>query len=103
MSMDVTTLEFGYRGADLENSKCAFGARAILKNGDLDIVWDRTARFGSQTDLQAMQPFVERFLMSCRHKAWAQDEVYRMEDGTYVGEASPQQSHGYLYITVRNG
>lgn len=102
-------LEFGRQPP--KKAKVAWGARAIFKPNTrapmIDILFDRQDAFGDVLERQALVDWVSttglsRIEAEIDEKAGSDvgrsNDVFRFEDARYVIEASPQRSHGYLYI-----
>jgi hypothetical protein len=73
----------------------------------IDLLWDRQSGLGSDEDKEALLRWVDTVGMPWLHETMEEQDpydigrsvkVFRNEGNGYVIEASPQGSHGYLYI-----
>lgn len=111
--MTITTQWFGRRPPQGTNVLAAWGARAILSGrGDrqaIDLVPDRRQTWIPEG--AAMPPEFQDFLVekvapwldrNCDAEGGSIDpggaDVMTLAEGPFHVEASPQRSHGYLYI-----
>jgi hypothetical protein len=90
-------------GEDIKTA-AAWGARAIFKHGEIDLLHDRMQMVGgddqtrqelaawiNKTGLPKVKALVSRLY-------GGDSDVVTFDDGRFHIEASPQASHGYLYI-----
>lgn len=81
-----------------------WGARAILSNGYVDVVWDRCQMVGgTDAERSALARWIDKVGMPAIRKlakamTGDQDFEERFEQGGYFIVANPKRSHGYLYI-----
>lgn len=98
-------LNYGIRDIIPDDAVAAWGARAILRNGVLDIVWDRV-------DYTDAAPSDSEFLTWMNHNGlpWVREQaeaipgnenkIHRLDDGPFHIACNAQASHGYLYISA---
>lgn len=101
----MKSLAYGIQDIIPDDAIAAWGARAILRNGVMDIVMDRTDRFfakGTAVNFAEWMgftglPWVNKTALNI----WGEDrDVHRFQDGPFNVVCSAQGSHGYLYITA---
>ena len=84
--------------------RCMWGARAIFRGGEVDLVWDRQSMICPVEDRESFIAVVESMLDIVRRYArnMGQDsdekDVFTFRGVTV--QWSPQRSYGYLYIGV---
>jgi hypothetical protein len=105
-------LAFGYHHPAIQDSKAAWGARAIIKNGVLDIVWDRCDRIGTDADFAPMRAILEGGALARVHrvvKAYYNQGVVRNDkaaevtlylDDTIMIVGNTNGSYGYMYLAA---
>lgn len=93
---------FGYQ---IPNHTAYRGWRAILKDGNVDIVWDRTSMIGDAYAVDKLTNVANSSGAWRRMIKWAEDQSGSSSDvfeenlgDNMILKASPQASHGYLYI-----
>lgn len=100
-------LSYGVSSADIpDDCAAALGYRATLKNGYIDLVYDRVARHAPEAGAwQALQCWYEicgmAWLGDLAQRIWSNDPTtYSLDDGSFHVRASAQASYGYLYVSV---
>lgn len=101
---------FGYNDGIPEGVKAAWGARWIIRNGAVDMVYDRQGAVGDQEERAALVAklnggILERAFRRADNMLTSgelrpterQEVVLAHEDGVKV-LANPNGSHGYLYV-----
>lgn len=102
--------EFGLWAMCPKDAKVAWGARAILKDGNIDLVWDRQSWRGSGTpEHERFLPVLQEALKEARREClrlWDahvirqdQDNLVRLFHGPGCAiVANTNASYGYLYM-----
>ena len=100
-------LSYGVSSAEIpDDCAAALGYRAILRNGHIDLVYDRVDRCMVEvTDWHGLQRWYEAkgvaWLDDLADRIWGNDPMtYALDDGRFHVRASAQASYGYLYVTV---
>jgi hypothetical protein len=96
-------VSWGRSAPEGTNNVAAWGARAIFANGCIDLLPDRQGAAGDQAALNDLIAWVNKIgLPYLREEvvkvSRSSSEVVNRDDSAYHIEASPQSSHGYLYI-----
>ena len=88
----------------------AWGARAILKNGRLDLLWDRQSLVGNTVDRREFARLLNKRVLLAVHETvealWNtgqlrpdKDEQHVLyDDDTCICVGNTNASHGYLYM-----
>ncbi|HHQ4498984.1 TPA: type IV toxin-antitoxin system YeeU family antitoxin [Aeromonas hydrophila] len=85
-----------------------FGARAIVEQSGVSLLWDRSGIYGNAddqwlTDIDTVLPgFIERLSKLFRQGELLsdQDKLVTLRQGDWVCLANPKASYGYLYLDV---
>ena len=100
-------LAYGVSSVDIpDDCAAALGYRAILRNGYIDLVYDRVDRCMVEvTDWHALQHWYEvrgtPWLDALAQRISGRDPLtYRLDEGPFHVRASTQASYGYLYVSV---
>ena len=99
--MKQLTLEWGIQPPIL--ARAAWGARAIFKHGEIDLLWDRQDfQAISEEDKQDLLNWVNSTALPglrkmCKDGYWSTSEFMVTGKG-YVLKADTKKSGGYLYI-----
>jgi hypothetical protein len=106
-------LEWGLdRNVDGADVEAAWGARAIWNRGFIDLLWDRQDIKGTDEGRAILVSWINETGLKEIDRKLKDKNVYQssqetvMQDTTYKGRkfsivASPNASHGYLYLTAR--
>ena len=100
-------LTYGVSSAEIpDDCAAALGYRAILRNGYIDLVYDRVSRHCPEDGAwQALQHWYEvkgvPWLDDLAQRIWSNDPAtYALDEGPFHARASAQASYGYLYVTL---
>jgi hypothetical protein len=103
-------MSFGYWKAYPEDSPAGWGARAILKNGTIDIPYDRQGARGEKADRRKLGDLLNGGIMQAINDKVAelhydyklrpdQDEEHILHDSDEVRViGNTNASYGYLYL-----
>ena len=106
-------LEWGLdRSIDADQVEAAWGARAIWNRGYIDLLWDRQDMKGPKEACELLAEWVNKQGLKEIDRKLKDRNIYQssqetvMQDNRYKGRkvsivASPNASHGYLYLTAR--
>jgi len=101
--------EFMWGLNPLPEDEClaVWGARAIFLRGELDFLPDRQQALGSETARRLLGKWIARTALPrlkkhIRENRWdsASREVFELNIGPCTLKASPNGSHGYMYLTA---
>jgi hypothetical protein len=102
--------KWGLWSALPEGTSVAWGARAILKNGRIDLLWDRQSMKGCVPDRQDFARFLNKRVLLAVHETiealWNtgqlkpnKDEKHVLyDDDTCTVVGNTNASYGYLYM-----
>lgn len=100
-------LAYGVSSVDIpDDCAAALGYRAILRNGYIDLVYNRVGRHCPEDGAwQALQHWYEAkgvpWLDALAQRIWHSDPMtYALDEGRFHIRASAQASYGYLYVSV---
>lgn len=105
-------LEWGLQhNVNSESVEAAWGARAIWNRGYIDLLWDRQDMKGTNEGKELLAEWVNKQGLKEIDRKLKDRNVYQssqetvMQDTRYKGRkftiiASPNASHGYLYLTA---
>lgn len=94
---------FGLSAPD--NAACAWGARAIYKPYEIDLLHDRQSWSGEEAKIKKLQTWLNKVALPKLRKEVKREYLETNEsreivisDGKFQLIANPRSSYGYLYI-----
>jgi len=101
----MKNLKYGIRDIIPDDAVAAWGARAILKNGNVDLVPDRGDYFGEDEPWDSFGDWVNSVAMAWLEKQAEairgnENNLHSLDDGCFHIRCNAQASHGYLYVTA---
>ena len=105
--IDTSKLEWGVRPFRELKTLAVYGARTIFQNGKIEFLWDRQSCIGEEDARKSLCAWINHKALPAlkeyiiRHD-WAPmtQETFTLETWSFLFEASPRASGGYIYITA---
>ena len=105
--IDLTEIEWGLQPVKTGNYLAVYGARTIFQNGKIEFLWDRQSCIGEEDAQQTLCAWINHKALPAlkehieRHD-WTPmtQETFTLETRSFLFEASPRASGGYIYTTA---
>ena len=105
--IDTTKLRWGLRPVEQADYLAVWGARATFSEGELYFMPDRQEHIGDTVPVCALTNWINDTALSALKKYiketnWSNDskEIFTLNDNLFTLKASPNGSHGYMYLTA---
>lgn len=103
--MTTRSLAWGIRDIVPESAVAAWGARMILRSGNIDIVWDRTDKYCAPGSEKKFARWLEKKVLPwVRKEAKSiysnENQMHSFDDKEFHIRCNAQASYGYLYVSA---